>query len=280
MSILYVVGTPIGNLEDIGQRALRVLTEADLIAAEDTRVTHTLLERYGINTPLTTYTDAYDRQKAARTERVLEALNAGRRVALVSDAGMPGLADPGYELIRAALAAGHQVVVVPGPSAVTAALVASGLPTDRFLYIGYLPRRAAARRALLAELADEPGTIVAFEAPHRLLASLQDLLEVLGDRQIAVSRELTKRFEEIWRGPVSQALAYFTANSPRGEITLVIAGAGRSRSHAEWSQAQVAEAVELLRAEGLSAAAIARVVARLSGWERSRVYALAAADET
>lgn len=279
MSTLYVVGTPIGNLEDISQRALRVLTEADLIAAEDTRVTHTLLERYGISTPLTTYTDAYDRQKAARTERVLEALNAGRRVALVSDAGMPGLADPGYELIRAALAAGHQVVVVPGPSAVTAALVASGLPTDRFLYIGYLPRRAAQRRALLAELADEPGTIVAFEAPHRLLASLQDLLEVLGDRQIAVSRELTKRFEEVWRGSLSEAVAHFTANPPRGEITLVIAGAGRPRSRGQWSEAQVAEAVELLRAEGLSAAAIARVVARLSGWDRSRVYALATGAE-
>ncbi len=234
MPTLYLVATPIGNLEDISQRGLRVLREVALIAAEDTRVTRQLLSHYAISTPLTTYTDAYDRQKASRQERVLDELAAGRDVALVSDAGMPGLSDPGYELVLAALAAGHAVEAIPGPSAITTALAASGLPADRFLFVGFLPRKAGERRAFLADLADEPGTWIAFEAPHRLVDALADVLAVLGDRQVAVARELTKRFEETWRGTVSGAVAHFTANPPRGEITLVVAGTGRRRDHQRW----------------------------------------------
>lgn len=276
MSTLYIVATPIGNLEDISQRALRVLRDAALIAAEDTRVTRRLLSHYAIATPLATYTDAYDRQKASRQSRVLDDLAAGRDVALVSDAGTPGLSDPGYELVQAALAAGHQVQPIPGPSAITAALAASGLPADRFLFVGFLPRKAGERRALLAELADEPGTWIAFEAPHRLAETLADLVDVLGDRHVAVARELTKRFEEVWRGPASQALAHFTANPPRGEITLMVAGTGRRRDSQRWPEARVREAVQLLAVEGLAPSSSARIVSRLAGWPRSEVYDLVA----
>lgn len=276
MATLYLVGTPIGNLEDISQRALRVLREVDLIAAEDTRVTRRLLARYGIETPLVCYTDAYQRRKAARLQQVLMVLEEGRDVALVSDAGLPGLSDPGYELISAALAAGHRLVVVPGPSAITTALLASGLPSNRFLFVGFLPRRATARRKLLAGLKDEPGTLVAFEAPHRLTEALADALAVLGDRPVAVARELTKQFEEVWHGSLAGALEHFRQQPARGEITLVIGGSkptGDARPE-EWSSAQVTTAVELLLREGLAPSSVARVVARLSGWRRSEVYAL------
>lgn len=276
MPTLYLVATPIGNLEDISQRALRVLRAVALIAAEDTRVTRQLLSHYAISTPLSTYTDAYDRQKTSRQGRVLDELAAGRDVALVSDAGTPGLSDPGYELVQAVMAAGHAVQAIPGPSAVTSALAASGLPADRFLFVGFLPRKAGERRSFLAELAEEPGAVVAFEAPHRLVAALADVQAVLGDRQIAVARELTKRYEQIWRGSVSGALAHFTANPPRGEITLVIAGAGRRRDDQRWPEAQVRVAIEMLAAEGVAPSGIARIVSRLAGWARSDVYDLVA----
>jgi len=279
MPTLYLVATPIGNLEDISQRALRVLREVALIAAEDTRVTRQLLSHYAISTPLTTYTDAYERQKASRQGRVLDELAGGRDVALVSDAGTPGLSDPGYELVLAVLAAGHAVQAIPGPSAITSALAASGLPADRFLFVGFLPRKAGERRSFLAELAEEPGTWIAFETPHRLVDALADLQAVLGDRQIAVARELTKRFEQIWRGPVSGALAYFTANPPRGEITLVVEGTGRRRDDQRWSEAQVRVAIELVATEGMAPSGIARVVARLAGWPRSEIYDLVARQD-
>jgi 16S rRNA (cytidine1402-2'-O)-methyltransferase len=275
MGILYIVGTPIGNLEDLSPRAMRTLSEADLIAAEDTRVTRGLLSHFGIRTPLVTYTDAHAHQKASRLARVMAALAAEQRVALVSDAGMPGLADPGYELVTAALDAGHQVVVIPGPSAITAALVAAGLPVDRFTFVGYLPRKAAARKALLAELADEPGAIVAFETPHRLNEALADLLAVFGDRPMAIARELTKLFEEVWRGAAAEALAHFQQQPARGELTLVIAGTGRARGRELWPRTRVVEAIALLQEEGLAAASVARIVARLSGWQRAEVYAMA-----
>lgn len=275
MGTLYLVGTPIGNLEDITQRARRVLAEVDLIAAEDTRVTQALLSHFDIHTPLVTYTDAYQRQKAARSQRVLDALAAGQSVALVSDAGMPTLADPGYELVGEARRAGHRVVVVPGPSAIVTALAASGLPSDRFTFVGYLPRKAASRRALLAELADQPGSLVAFEAPHRLAEALADVLAVLGDRPLAVARELTKKHEEVWLGSAASAVAHFTENPARGEITLVIGGAGRDHAAGTWTTAEVRRAVALLQAEGMAPTAVARVVAKLSGWPRAEVYALA-----
>lgn len=274
MATLFVVGTPIGNLEDISQRALRVLSEVSLIAAEDTRVTGKLLARYGIRTPMVTYSDAYERQKAERLRRVLKALEIGQDVALTSDAGMPGLSDPGYELIEPVLEAGHEVKVVPGPSAITAALVVSALPMDRFTFLGFMPRRSSERRALLAKLVADPGTLVAFEAPHRLVEALDDMLDVLGDRPVAVARELTKRFEEVWRGTLASAQAHFSAQPARGEITLLVGGSQHAVSDAGWPEHQVKLAIALLQDEDLPPAAVARVVAKLSGWQRGDVYAL------
>jgi 16S rRNA (cytidine1402-2'-O)-methyltransferase len=218
MPNLYVVATPIGNLEDISLRALRVLREVRLIAAEDTRKTRRLLNAYGIKTPMTSY---HEHNEKAKLDYILNYLKEGD-VALVSEAGMPGVSDPGYELIRAANENGIPVIPVPGPSAVITALVVSGLPTDRFLYLGFLPRRASARKQALKSAALETGTLVILEAPHRLQQTLNDLQLVLGDRQLAVCRELTKLHEEVFRGAISQAAARFTG--PRGEFTLVIEG--------------------------------------------------------
>jgi len=218
MPNLYVVATPIGNLEDISLRALRVLREVRLIAAEDTRKTKRLLKTYDIKTPMTSY---HEHNEKAKLDYILNYLKEGD-VALVSEAGMPGVSDPGYELIGAANQSGIPVIPVPGPSAVITALVASGLPTDRFLYLGFLPRRAAARKQVLESVAQESGTLVILEAPHRLRQTLNDLRLVLGDRRLAVCRELTKLHEEVFRGAISQAAARFT--EPRGEFTLVIEG--------------------------------------------------------
>jgi len=270
MGTLYVVGTPIGNLEDITLRALRVLREVALIAAEDTRTARKLLARYDISTPLISY---FEHNKLARLDRVLAALEKGD-VALISEAGMPGISDPGYELIRAVLAAGMEVVPVPGPSAPIVALVASGLPTDRFLYLGFLPRRRAERRRLLQSVAGEPGTLLAFEAPHRLRAALDDLLDVLGDRPLAVCRELTKLHEEVWRGTVAKAVEHFAAQAPRGEFTLVIGGAGKGEETARWDTARVQAAVASLVADGVPRPAAVRAVAKLAGWRKGDVYRL------
>ena len=218
MPNLYVVATPIGNLEDISLRALRVLREVKLIAAEDTRKTKRLLNAYGIKTPMTSY---HEHNERAKLDYILNYLKEND-VALVSEAGMPGVSDPGYKLIVATNGTGIPVTPVPGPSAVITALAVSGLPTDRFLYLGFLPRRAAARRQMLKSVAEETGTLLILEAPHRLQATLNDLQQVLGDRQIAVCRELTKLHEEVIRGTISQTRARFT--EPRGEFTLVIEG--------------------------------------------------------
>jgi 16S rRNA (cytidine1402-2'-O)-methyltransferase len=222
MSILYVVGTPIGNLEDISVRALRVLREVELIAAEDTRKTRRLLSAYDIDTPLTSY---HEHSGKAKLDRLLGHLER-EDVALVSEAGMPGLSDPGYDLVVGAIGRGILVVPVPGPSAVITALVVSGLPTDQFVYVGFLPRRKGQRQRLIGAISDESRTIVAFEAPHRLTESLTDLREILGDRRVSVCRELTKVHEEIFRGRVSQARHHF--GQPRGEFSLVIEGKTRA----------------------------------------------------
>jgi 16S rRNA (cytidine1402-2'-O)-methyltransferase len=267
MGTLYVVGTPIGNLEDISLRALRILKEVVLIAAEDTRQTRKLLARYEITTPLTSY---YEHNKLAKLDYILTTLE-GKDVALVSDAGMPGLSDPGYELIKAAIARGIPVVPVPGPSALVTALAISGLPTDSFVYLGFLPRRQGERRRLLGSLAGEKRTLVAFEAPHRLRKSLADLADVLGDRQIALARELTKIHEEVWRGSLSQALEHFEQNPPRGEFTLVIAGAG-DEAQAIWDEEQVRSALAELLSEGLDKKEAIKRVAKAAHWPRRQVY--------
>jgi len=204
---------------------------------------------------------------------VLDALTTGD-VALVSDAGMPGISDPGYELIREALARQIPVVALPGPSAVVTALVASGLPTDRFLFVGFLPRRKKALGAALAALASEPGTLVAYESPNRLAATLQAVLDVLGDRPVAVGRELSKLYEEVRRGPASAVLAHFTENPPRGEITLVIGGAGNAPDDAPWDADEVREALQARLDAGESRTSAARAVAEQAGWNRRDVYNL------
>ena len=221
MGTLFIVGTPIGNLEDISDRALHILRQVRLIAAENPQRTQRLLARYEIQTPMMRYTDAYDRKKRQRMENVLAALGEGD-VALVSEAGMPGLSDPGYELIAAALERDLPVVPVPGPTAVTAALSVSGLPSDRFLFLGFLPRGHSARRNLLASVVEHPFTLVAYESPHRLLDTLADLDHLFGDRPMAAACELTKLYEEIVRGTAADLLAHFNARTPRGEFTLVI----------------------------------------------------------
>jgi 16S rRNA (cytidine1402-2'-O)-methyltransferase len=265
---LYLVATPIGNLEDITQRALRILRTVELIAAEDTRHTRKLLEHYKISTPLISY---HEHNKLVRLEHLLEILDRGE-VALVSDAGTPGLSDPGYLLVKAALAAGHRVSPIPGPSAPIAALVASGLPTDAFIFLGYLPRKAAERRRLLENLAGEMRTMLAFEAPHRLLSTLQDLETVFGpERSIAVCRELTKVYEEIIRCSVSEAREHYSALKPRGEFTLVIAGAPPKT---RWGDAAVRKALKKRLAEGLSPSEAAREVAAEAGWSKREVYRL------
>ncbi len=275
MGTLYVVGTPIGNLEDITLRALRVLREVALIAAEDTRTAGKLLARYDISTPRISY---FEHNKLARQDRVLAALEKGD-VALISEAGMPGISDPGYELIGATLAAGVKVVPIPGPSATLTALVVSGLPTDRFLYLGFLPRRRAERRRLLQSVAAEPGTLLVFEAPHRLCAALDDLLDILGDRPLAVCRELTKLHEEVRRGTIAEAVTHFAEQPPRGEFTLVIVGAGRGEGAARWDVARVQAAVASLVADGVPRPAAIRSVGKLAGWQKRDVYELMIRDE-
>ena len=233
MGTLYIVGTPIGNLEDISARALDILRRASLIASENPPRTQRLLARYDIHTPMARYTDAYHRQKKRRLAAILAALDRGD-VALVSEAGMPGLSDPGYELVQATLEQGLDVVPIPGPTALSAALSVAGIPGERLAFLGFLPRTAAARRAELAAWVTWPHPIVAYEAPHRLLDTLADLADLFGDRTVAVCGELTKLYEQVLRGTPAGLLARFGPPStkigglppPRGEYTLVISGSG------------------------------------------------------
>jgi 16S rRNA (cytidine1402-2'-O)-methyltransferase len=220
---LWVLATPIGNLDDLSPRAAAALRDADVVACEDTRRTAALLRAHGISTPTTSYFEHNERWKG---ERILEALRAGRDVALVSDAGTPGISDPGFRLVREARAQGLPVVPVPGPSAAIAALSVSGLPTDRFLFVGFLPARSGARRRALAELAPERPTLVLFESPLRVVALLDDLVEILGDRDAFLCREATKLHEEYVRAPLSALRGSLAARDPvKGEIVLVVAGA-------------------------------------------------------
>ena len=267
MGTLYLVATPIGNLEDLSARARRILAEVGLIAAEDTRVTRKLLSHYDLHARLISY---FEHNKLARLDTILAALETGD-VALVSDAGTPGLNDPGYELVRAALQAGHRVSPVPGPASPLAALVASGLPTDAFLFLGYLPRKPAERAAQLAGVAGLPYTLIFLEAPHRLGAALKDLRQALGDRRVAVARELTKVHEEIWRGSLDGALRYF--QEPRGEFVLVVEG-HRGASDDRWTEQQLSEAIRDGRESGETPTALAVRLAGRSGWPRRQIYDL------
>ncbi len=272
MGTLYVVPTPIGNLEDITLRALRVLKAAALIAAEDTRTTRVLLDHYDITTPLTSY---HEHNKLAKLDALFDALVTGD-VALVSDAGTPGISDPGYELIGEAIRRGYRVEPLPGANALLPALVGSGLPTDSFIYLGFLPRRTKVLRDLLAELAGEPRTLVAYDSPNRLTDTLAAVQQAMGaDRPVCVARELSKMFEEFRRGTVSDVLAHFRQTPPRGEITLVIGGQPPAAREV-WDETQVRTALYLRLDAGEPLSRAARAIAGLSGWERRAVYALGA----
>jgi 16S rRNA (cytidine1402-2'-O)-methyltransferase len=273
--VLYVVATPIGNLEDITLRALRVLREVPLIAAEDTRTTAKLLARYDIHTPMLSF---FEHNELVRQEEILRALET-KDVALVSEAGMPAISDPGYRLVQAAIAAGVPVTVVPGPSAVLAALTVAGLPTDSFEFLGFLPRRRSARQKLLTQVRDIHRTVVCFEAPHRLVAALEDILSVCGDGQIVVACELTKMFEEVWRGTVSGSLAHFAEKPPRGEFTLVLASAADTGDPV-WEEARVGRALAELIRMGASRRDAVTQVARTCGWPKREVYRLALKDKS
>jgi len=266
---LTVCATPIGNLEDVSPRLARALAEADLVACEDTRQTRKLLAHLGVKTRTTSYHEVDERDRA---EQLADRVAAGMRLALVTDAGMPGVSDPGYHLVAACLARGLRVGVVPGPSAVLAALVVSGLPTDRFCFEGFPPRRVGARDRRLAELAAEPRTMVFFEAPHRALATLAAMAEAFGaDRPCAVARELTKVHEEVLRGSLGEVGERLAADGPRGELTLVVGGAPAPRPGAAGA-AELAAEVAGLVAGGASTRDAITTVARASGAPRRAVY--------
>ena len=271
MGVLYVVATPIGNLEDITLRALRVLREVGLIAAEDTRTTAKLLARHEIKTPMTSF---FEHNELIRQDKILRALET-QDVALVSEAGTPTISDPGYRLVKAAINADVPVVAVPGPCAAVAALAVSGLPTDSFFFLGFLPRRRTARQRLLTSIRNHAHTIICFESPHRLLAALQDLHQTCGNRQLAVACELTKMYEQIWRGTVNEAIAHFRQTPPRGEYTLVFAGTPDG-GEAVWEEDRVRQTLSSLIAGGLSRRDAAARVAKMAHWPKRSVYRLAA----
>jgi 16S rRNA (cytidine1402-2'-O)-methyltransferase len=267
--VLYIVATPIGNLEDISLRALRILKEVDLIAAEDTRHTHHLLSHYGIETALTSYHEHNERRK---TPVLIERLRRGANIALVADAGTPVISDPGYRLVTAAIDAAIKVTPIPGASAVTAVVAASGLPPDRFAFEGFLPGSKKERRARLLALKDDTRTLVFYEAPHRIKESLSDLGEILGDREVVVAREVTKLHEEFRRGSASELAAQLGNQEVRGEITLAVGG---SSGAAAVSQATLESEIRRLRGAGMHVKAIAGSLAQQYGCSKKSVYRLA-----
>jgi 16S rRNA (cytidine1402-2'-O)-methyltransferase len=270
---LYIVATPIGNLEDITLRALRILGEVDLIAAEDTRHSRHLLTHYDIRSPLTSY---HEHSKAKDRRKILQTLEHGD-VALVSDAGTPGLNDPGYALISEAIAAGHTIVPIPGPSSPIAALTASGLPTDAFVFFGYIPRKQSEREVLFQSLRLESRSAIGFEVPNRLLGTLEDLFEVLGgERLIVLCRELTKLHEEFIRGTLNDVLAQIRAEGARGEYTLILGGV---KGTARWTEEEVRRAFARELEEGASRSNAAKAVAALSGWSRKQIYQIGLEEE-
>ena len=270
---LALVGTPIGNLEDISLRALRFLKEADLIAAEDTRRTRKLLTHFNISQRVVSY---YEHNEEKRIPTLLKALHSGKNVALVSDAGTPGISDPGYRLVRQAAEAGILVTAVPGPSAITLALSLSGLPTDRFSFFGFLSRGKNDRKKQLQDAAGIPHTLLFFESPHRVVKSLEQMLEIFGDREAAICRELTKRFEEIQRGVLSELIRKIKEKPPKGEFCIVIAGLTKKASREAEKQEKIAKAIEELKNysdEPLKE--VARRIAKKYGLSTREVYQLA-----
>lgn len=276
ISKIYLVATPIGNLEDITYRAVRLLKEVDLIAAEDTRHTRKLLEHYGILTPLTSFHQYNEEKKSL--ELILK-VKAGTSLALVTDAGMPGISDPGYRLVVQAWAEGVEVTPVPGPTAFVSALVVSGMPTDRFVFEGFFPRKKNSRRQRLQELLFESRTMIFYETPHRLIKTLEDIQAVMGeDRIIMIARELTKKYEEKRRGSVKEVLAYFQKNPPKGEIVLVIFGKTCGKKDAfdieseGWEEMSILEHLQMLINAGLTKKQAIKAVALERDLPRNQVY--------
>jgi len=283
---LYIVATPIGNLEDITQRALRMLREVEVIACEDTRRTRALLNHFGIKTRTISYHEHNERERAAALGKLLE---DGKNVAIVSDAGTPLISDPGFRIVNTAIESGITVVSIPGPTAFVAALVASGLSSDQFFFAGFLPARANARRAHLEDLAAIQATLVFYEAPHRIAATLSDALDILGNRKAVVARELTKIHEEIARGNLRELAERFSqSTATRGEIVLLISGAGieqldssgsESASAADVSSRGLIARLRQLESEGLDSRAALKRAARELGLKRAEAYRLIVAQK-
>ena len=266
---LYIVATPIGNLEDITLRALRILKKVDLIAAEDTRHTRKLLTHYGIATPLTSY---HDHSESTKAPVLVETLLAGKNIALVSDAGTPCISDPGYRLVKSAVEADIPVVPIPGPSMLTALVSVGGLPTDRFAFEGFLPAKKSQRQRALRELCHEKRPLIFYESPHRLLSTLADLAHIFGDRRVVVGRELTKQFEEILRGPISTVCRAFHHRSVKGEVALVVEGWDEKDGDAPAQSA--AELMRQLLANGTGLKEAARAVSEACHIPKRDAYAL------
>jgi 16S rRNA (cytidine1402-2'-O)-methyltransferase len=267
--VLYVVATPIGNLEDITHRALRILKEVDLIACEDTRQTRKLLDHYAIATPTISY---HEHNEAARAEELVRKLEEGLNVAQVSDAGMPGISDPGYRLIKLAIERGVSVVPVPGASALTAALVGSGLPTDAFEFRGFLPAKSGQRRTMLESFRRLPHTMLVYEAPHRIREALEDVVAVLGpDRPVVIARELTKIHEEFIRGTAGEVLSRLQGRELKGEVTLLI-GAGKSQAQPAPGKDLSARLEEIMQEQRIDEKSALKVLAKEQGLPKSEVY--------
>jgi 16S rRNA (cytidine1402-2'-O)-methyltransferase len=266
---LYIVATPIGNLEDITLRGLRVLKEVDLIAAEDTRRSRILLNHYGIVTPLTSYHEHNEKTKA---RQLVGRLTHGNNLALVSDAGTPVISDPGYRLVVEALRGGIRVVPIPGACALTAVLSAGGLPTDRFVFEGFLPAKRKERRERLRTLSGEGRTLTFYEAPHRLIETLNDLIEILGDREIVVAREVSKIHEEFLRGRLNEVAEQIRNREIRGELTLLVSG---SQEQSEISQDQINAEIRKLKNKGMRVKEIAEILGEKFGYSKKEIYRLA-----
>jgi 16S rRNA (cytidine1402-2'-O)-methyltransferase len=267
--ILYIVATPIGNLEDMTLRAIRALKEADVIAAEDTRHTQFLLKHFAINTPLTSF---HEHNERAKTAQLVTRLERGESIALVSDAGTPAISDPGYRLVVAAIGAGIRVIPIAGPSALIAALSAAGLPTDGFDFRGFLPARKQERRSKLQELRDGRYTMVFYETPHRLQESLDDVREILGDRRMVLAREVTKLYEEFLRGRISEVIGEVSRREIRGEMTLVIEGCSDSNAASEEA---LLDEIDKLKGEGMRIKEIAEIIGEKYGYSKREIYRLA-----
>jgi len=271
LGTLYLVGTPIGNLEDMTFRALKILQTVDLIAAEDTRHTGKLLHHFQITTPQISY---HEHNKLSRQQELIARLQQGNAIALVTDAGMPGISDPGYELVKACIEAGIRVIPIPGVTALVTALAASGLPTERFVFEGFLPTKEKERRDRLNYSKYENRTLIYYEAPHRLLETLQDLAEILGgNRPIVLARELTKIHEEFWRGTIEEAIAFYKNREPKGEFTLVIAGIPTEETIV-FSPEELKAELQQLIAQGMTRSQASRQLAQLTNIPRRQIYNL------